>query len=431
MTHFAQIEWQMKIGSRPVKPGAMLAVGDRWQDEHGVHLLLECKEIGDSCAFSVRANVQVGGKNYLLLSCDGISGSMVVARLINADTLCAMDADRFSSLRNALDYFTESGMLTAPAEFEQILGALPRRSSKAPWKTPLVIERPADLPAQLLQSCRKMPYPQGVLMCPPDYFDVIDVKNPHMAGNVGNVDREKSFSQWQTVHQAFSNAGARVDFLEPLPNCEDMVFCANQTFVGWDANDSKLCVLAQMKYPSRQLEVPSFKMWFERKGYRIEELPLTCDFEGSGDAVWHPGRALIWGGVGTRTQKEAYEPLSRFFDAPVIVLPLLAERFYHLDTCFCAIDEETVLIHVPSFSAEAISLVRAVFKHVIECDDEEAAEGMACNATALFGKTVVIQKGNLKTKAKLLELGYDVVEVDTSEFMKSGGSVFCMKMYVP
>jgi N-dimethylarginine dimethylaminohydrolase len=139
---------------------------------------------------------------------------------------------------------------------------------------------------------------------------------------------------------------------------------------------------------------------------------------------------LIWGGCGFRTQADVYPHISELFDAPVILLPLQSERFYHLDTCFCAIDEETVLIHAGSLTEDGLKMVRAIFRNVIECDDREAGEGMACNATAVLGRHVVIQKGNDKTNAQLAGYGYTVHEVDTSEYLKSGGSVFCMKMYV-
>jgi N-dimethylarginine dimethylaminohydrolase len=111
-------------------------------------------------------------------------------------------------------------------------------------------------------------------------------------------------------------------------------------------------------------------------------------------------------------------------------LQLQSDRFYHLDTCFAAIDDKTVLVHAKSLTDEGMTMVRAVFENVIECDDTEANEGMACNATALGGKHVVIQPGNTKAVTALRKLGYKVHEVETGEFLKSGGSVFCMKMYV-
>jgi N-dimethylarginine dimethylaminohydrolase len=185
-----------------------------------------------------------------------------------------------------------------------------------------------------------------------------------------------------------------------------------------------------MNHESRKREVPAFKKWLEEHGYKTKPMLAEIPFEGSGDAIWHPGRGLIWGGYGYRTNKDAYEIASNYFNVPVIRLKLNSDRFYHLDTCFAAIDERTVLIHKKSIAPEGVELIHSVFERVIECDDHEANFGMACNATSLLGKHVVIQAGNFKTIAALQNLGYTVHDVDTSEYIKSGGSVFCMKMYL-
>ncbi|MBX9720576.1 MAG: hypothetical protein K2X81_04185 [Candidatus Obscuribacterales bacterium] len=293
-----------------------------------------------------------------------------------------------------------------------------------------IYDRLEQLPTNLLESCRKMAMPSTLLMCAPDYFALLDVKNPHMEGNVGNLDSAKARHQWQELREAFIGTDAAVELIDPLEDCEDMVFCANQTFVGTDASGAKLCILSNMKHESRKREVAAFEKWFSRRAYRVERLPENIVFEGSGDAIWHPGRGLIWGGSGYRSQAEVYPYLSESFAVPVIRLALKSDRFYHLDTCFAAIDEETVLLNPRAIFDEGLEMVRSIFRNVIECDDDESAKLMACNATAIGGKHVVIQRGCAKTVSTLENLGYTVCEVDTSEFLKSGGSVFCMKMYV-
>lgn len=291
-------------------------------------------------------------------------------------------------------------------------------------------DRAKDLPAGLLERCRPMPMPGTLLMCPPDHFEVRDVKNPHMEGNVGKVDHASAARQWKEVRRAFQDCGAKVEVLPPTPDCEDMVFCANQTLVGLNAEGRPVCVPSHMKHASRQREVEAFWLWFHGRGYAIETLPEGVGFEGSGDAIWHPGRGLIWGGYGFRTAPEAYETIAEVFGVPVLRMTLRSDRFYHLDTCFCAIDASTALVHPGALSVEGLAMVRRVFRNVVECDDREALEGMACNATSIGGRGVVIQRGNRKTVAALNRLGYQVLEVETSEYLKSGGSVFCLKMYV-
>jgi N-dimethylarginine dimethylaminohydrolase len=43
-------------------------------------------------------------------------------------------------------------------------------------------------------------------------------------------------------------------------------------------------------------------------------------------------------------------------------------------------------------------------------------------------KCVILQEGNVQTENILRQLNVDVIAIDTSEYIKSGGSVFCLKM---
>jgi N-dimethylarginine dimethylaminohydrolase len=282
-----------------------------------------------------------------------------------------------------------------------------------------------------IRDLKEMPLPRAVLMCAPDYFNVVDVKNPFMEGQQGKVDIPLARKQWQNVVDAFEGIGIRVQLIPPVADCEDMVFCANPIFAGLDAEDRRVSVLSQMRYGSREREVPAHAAWFKGHGYRV--IPIEepgCLFEGSGDALWHPGRRLIWGGYGHRTSKQIYRKLSEIFEAPVMLLELPTELFYHLDTCFGLMDENTAVVYPGALTNAGMDLIRSLIPCVIEVDEEEATKAMACNGAAFLGKHVVLQSGAPRVCGKLRERGFHVIEVETSEFMKSGGSVFCMKMYL-
>lgn len=282
-----------------------------------------------------------------------------------------------------------------------------------------------------IKDLKEMPLPRAVLMCAPDYFDVVDVKNPFMEGQRGKVDIPLARKQWQDLTLALESIGVEVQRVPPVPDCEDMVFCANPIFAGLDEENRRVVVLSQMRYDSRRPEVAAHAEWFAGHGYRV--IPMDepgCLFEGSGDALWHPGRRLIWGGWGHRTSKPVYRKLSEVFGAPVMLLELPTELFYHLDTCFGLMDENTALVYPPALTGAGMDLIRSLIPGVIEVDAEEATHAMACNAAAFAGRHVVMQRGAPKTAGSLRERGFRVIEVETSEFMKSGGSVFCMKMYL-
>jgi N-dimethylarginine dimethylaminohydrolase len=270
--------------------------------------------------------------------------------------------------------------------------------------------------------------PRAVLLCPPDHFDVVDRKNPFMDAT-RPVDRAAARAEWEALCDAFRDAGMEIELVAPTPGCEDMVFAANQTFPGLDADGNRICLLSHMRHASRRREVPAYADWFAGHGYSVvDRVPEGVLFEGGGDALWHPGRRFIWAGHGARTAIEAHATLAEVFGAPVGSLRLEDERFYHLDTCLCALDERTALWFPGAFDEEGRALLARGFEELIEVDEEEAAGAFACNAAAFPSGAVVIDRRAARTIAKLAR--YRVIPVDTGEFLKSGGSVYCLKQYV-
>ena len=71
------------------------------------------------------------------------------------------------------------------------------------------------------------------------------------------------------------------------------------------------------------------------------------------------------------------------------------------------------------------------FSTLVPVPVDEALHYLACNGHCPDKKHFIMQRGAAKTKALAQSLGLTVVEVDTSEFLKSGGSVYCMKLMLP
>jgi len=107
-------------------------------------------------------------------------------------------------------------------------------------------------------------------------------------------------------------------------------------------------------------------------------------------------------------------------------LQLFDPRFYHLDTCFCPLDDHTALIAPTAFSEESVALVRARVSRLIEVP-REVAEGFACNAMPLQGR-VISSTAAEALRSPLAEAGLDVVGLPMDEFMKSGGGVRCLSL---
>lgn len=283
-----------------------------------------------------------------------------------------------------------------------------------------------------LDHIEDMPLPNGALMVTPEHFTVEYVINPHMEGHIGNVDREKARQEWLQVRDAFVGSGIEVHEIQGQTGLPDMVFCANQSLPYVDKDGVKHVLMSIMHADQRKDEVAFIEQWYRQNGYVIHHLDGTGirDFEGMGDAIWHTGKRLIWGGYGFRSSLDAYRVVNETFGVPVIALELLHPAFYHLDTCFCMLDSSTALIYPGAFTPEGLELIRALIPNIIEANQYEAEELFACNATCPDGKNVVIQYGCSDVNVKLREAGFTVHEVSTDEYRKSGGSVFCMKMMI-
>ncbi|MBC7383720.1 MAG: hypothetical protein H7296_12145 [Bacteroidia bacterium] len=254
------------------------------------------------------------------------------------------------------------------------------------------------------------------------------------------LDRNKAIQQWESLKTVYQNL-QKNDIIEELlmidgaRGCEDMVFCANQTFPWQMPDGEKLVVMSKMRHLSRQAEVPYFEEWFLKRNYKPLQLKVATMFEGMGDVIPHPGKRLLYGGYGQRSDRSAYTELTSILNVPVIALKLVNPNFYHLDTCFVPLTEHAVMLCEQAFTAEGMAMIRRCFEQVYLIPEEEAVKTFCLNAHVIphsdnNKNTAIIQLGSKYALAALIQCGYHVYEIETSEFMKSGGSVFCMKMMV-
>jgi N-dimethylarginine dimethylaminohydrolase len=271
-----------------------------------------------------------------------------------------------------------------------------------------------------------------VLLCPPAYFDVIDQKNAYMSEKIP-VDREKAQRQWQSLCSALERAGCQIETIPPAPGLEDMVFAANQAFVGFHEGIGKFIVPSHMLHASRQREVPFYVDWFRQRGFKIIELDLGGDhLEGHGDLLWHPDWSRIYAGYGFRSTQAGVE---KFHDAmsklgiPVVPLHLVDPFCYHLDTCFCPLNHEAVLVYPGAYAPRSLATLRGFWKRVHELNADEAHKFMGNGIVANGSYLTPYVTPHLE--AVLQKEGLAPVIVDTSEFEKSGGSLFCMKAFLP
>lgn len=271
-----------------------------------------------------------------------------------------------------------------------------------------------------------------ILMVKPDFFDVEYEINPHMNRNF-EVDAVEAGKQWNNLKDIYEKElGYNVHVVDPIEGLPDMVFAANQGFAYED--ESGINVLpARMKYDERVGEVEPVMQDLGRQGIEVLEQPGAV-FEGSGDAMTHPHDGKIWVGYGRRTEEEALDEISAATGLETEGVELLTDDFYHLDTCFEHLNDETALVYSDAIANDDLQKINNTYENILEVPENEAyspkseAYKMAGNAHCPDGENVIIHEEATETTRKLEENGLNVISTDTSEFMKSGGSVYCMKL---
>ena len=132
---------------------------------------------------------------------------------------------------------------------------------------------------------------RAVLLVRPTFYDVIYEINPHMRGNVGSVNKTLAMQQWELIRSTYIQLGYEVHIIEGVENLPDMVFCANQTFPFLDQQNKLNVILSKMASAYRLPEVPHIAHWYEQQDYHlIRQTHPPVEFEGMGDAIWHPSR---------------------------------------------------------------------------------------------------------------------------------------------
>ena len=258
----------------------------------------------------------------------------------------------------------------------------------------------------------------AILMCRPEYFGVEYEINAWMHVSV-KVDHALADTQWRTLYAAYQRLGVDIELAEPHAGLPDMVFTANAAAV-WDG----AAVLSNFRHPERQGEEGYWRRELERRGFTVHALPKEVAFEGAGDALFVGDRLFC--GYGFRTDRDAHAAVGRLMGVDVVSIELADPRFYHLDTCFCPLNDRTVLYAPDALTSASARLVRQLVPHVIEVPLDVAA-GFACNAMPVDG-CVVSSLAAGRLEAPLADAGFDTLELPMSEFMKSGGGVRCLSL---
>lgn len=253
-------------------------------------------------------------------------------------------------------------------------------------------------------------------MCKPLHFSELDyIINPWM--KPGTINENTALQQWENLVKIYNDLGIKTEIIEQQAGVPDMVFATDQGIV----HDKKV-LLSRFWYDERKNESPYYEDWFKSHGYEITYLPQGAYFEGNGDAFFLKDKLLV--GTGFRADEFTCQTVSELLGIEVIPLHIVDPKFYHLDVGFLPLNDETAFYYPKAFDKQSREVLKKLIPNLIEFTKEEAL-GFSANSV-VTDHYVIHQKGNPTFKKKLEKLGYTSVEVDLSEFKKSGGGAHCL-----
>jgi len=239
----------------------------------------------------------------------------------------------------------------------------------------------------------------------------------------GIVDHEKAQRQHAGVVKALGAMNI------PSSGLPDEVFVANTalplpmlppTFI-----------MANFKYAQRNEESDNLAPYLRKIG-KVIQWPYKSVLEGQGETKCFYGGKIIVVGYGFRSSKQSVLDLEEILNkiykrhglAPPIVLgvKLLDARYYHMDIASHAISSNECLLHKGAISDQDIQKME---DHGIQCIVRSFDDPFALNCVMVKDKhyTHVL---TAKSRAVMKSVGLKVVELDVSEFEKSGGALRCM-----
>lgn len=212
--------------------------------------------------------------------------------------------------------------------------------------------------------------------------------------------------------EALEKCGCRVTVLPPDPAFPDSVFVEDTALLIGSA-----AVLTRPGADSRKGEVQGMREVLSEHFNILEEIiaPGTLD---AGDVL--QVREHFYIGLSGRTNAEGARQLTGILDRHGKKGSTVRLRNYlHLKTGVAWLGNNTLLT-----AGELKSAPEFAGFDGIEVDDEEE---YAANSVCING-TILMPAGYPDTRARLNAKGYNVLEVDTSEFRKLDGGISCLSL---
>jgi N-dimethylarginine dimethylaminohydrolase len=254
-----------------------------------------------------------------------------------------------------------------------------------------------------------------VILCQPQYMTIRDVINETQKHfkNEG-IHIERALEQHGEFVKTLKDHGVEVILLPYHKKYPEQVFTRD---IGFTLGQT--IFVAKMATDIRAGEEDVLKQWLEDE--EISYFNLAEELIEGGDVIID--QETIYVGLSNRTDLKAAEQLQRLLNQFTIIPIPFKEKYLHLDCVFNVISPEVALIYPNALTQEDIDLFSSRYD-LIEVSEEEQFQ-LCTNVLNIGNKQILSLPVNKNVNTQLRNRGFEVIEVDITEIIKSGGSFRC------
>ncbi|MCM3744729.1 arginine deiminase family protein [Sporosarcina luteola] len=256
-----------------------------------------------------------------------------------------------------------------------------------------------------------------VILCQPKFMAIEDIINDTQKAYADeNIDVELAMKQHREFEKLLREHGVEVIKLPSSERFPEQVFTRD---IGFTVGEE--IFVSEMASDIRKGEEEALEEFLEDENISYQ---TTIDRVEGGDVI--VDRDKVYVGISSRTSDEAVRNLQRDLPKHKIIRVPFNEKYLHLDCVFNILSPEIGLIFPDALSADMVETLSNTYK-LIEVSPEEQFT-MGTNVLSIGGGKVFSLPQNEKVNTAMRAHGFEVIEVDFSEIIKSGGSFRCCSM---
>lgn len=257
-----------------------------------------------------------------------------------------------------------------------------------------------------------------VIVCEPQFMAIDEIINDVQKKYINdNINIDRALTQHHDFVAKMRDEGVGVITLPANASFPEQVFTrdigftlGNQTFV------------SEMASSIRQGEETVLQEWLDRHHVPFQKLAQN-HIEG-GDVIIDGKTIFI--GLSHRTSLSAIEQLKKDLPDYEIIMVPFDPKYLHLDCVFNILSPTEALIFPEALEVRTVKFLASRYKLIKVSKEEQFT--MGTNVLSIGNKKVFSLPMNQQVNEEIRSHGYEVIEVDFSEIIKSGGSFRCCTM---